>query len=354
MVAPRLSLSALQVDEFFQKDGFGLISYGRTIVSPEDSLSLALHSGLLTLNPPICPCGAPKCLRVKATTAHNDHQGLHWVCVRDARVPGANPVAVLGRCRLQTSIVANTWFGGSKLGIGKILELTAHWFFETKVTGAAGQVGVSKECAIDWYQYCRQVCLTIVTNENICIGGAGLHVEIDETHLWTRKYHRGRALVHESLWVFGGICRETKEAFVTLVPDRSGATLWPIIRERIHQDSIILSDQARVYDNLHLARRGGYEHYQVNHSQNFVDPNDHNIHTNTVERHWGLLKKAVKGFGQDDDSLGLYLAEFVYRQRHLKVTTDRERRQLGLKLKIFLGHIAQVFPGPHREGLDIP
>src|SRR5207237_7144523 len=107
-------------------------------------------------------------------------------------------------------------------------------------TSAAGQSGVSKECAIDWYNKCREVMFMAVENEDICIGGPGFHVEIDETHLWRRKYGRGRALAHQDLWVFGGICRETKEAFVMLVPDRSGATLWPIIRRKVYPGSIIM------------------------------------------------------------------------------------------------------------------
>jgi hypothetical protein len=33
-------------------------------------------------------------------------------------------------------------------------------------------------------------------------------VETDETHLFTRKYHRGNVLASESIWVFGLIERE--------------------------------------------------------------------------------------------------------------------------------------------------
>jgi len=352
MAVPRLSISFANINAFLDVDAFGLIAFGRRLATPEDSLSFAFHTGLLTTDPPTCACGQVKSLRVKSKTADKDHQGLHWVCKRTKFGQRLNPVQNLARCRVETGILVNTWFGGSKIPILQVLELTLHWFFETPVTSAAGQVGVSKECAVDWYQYCRTVCLTIVTHDNICIGGPGFHVEIDETHLWTRKYHRGRALVNESKWVFGGICRETKEAFVQIVPQRTGQILWPIIMQRIHPGSIIMSDQARVYDNLHRASRGGYQHYQVNHSQNFVDPNDQNVHTNTVERHWGLLKKAVKGFGSDEH-IGLYLGEFVYRQRYLKVSTDRDRRTRGIQFRTFLGHISQVFPGPHREGLEI-
>jgi hypothetical protein len=37
----------------------------------------------------------------------------------------------------------------------------------------------------------------------IRLGGEGRTVEIDETNLFTRKYHRGNVLASENIWVFG-------------------------------------------------------------------------------------------------------------------------------------------------------
>jgi len=184
-----------------------------------------------------------------------------------------------------------------------VLELTLYWFFQVPVCDGASQIGVSKECAIDWYNYCREVCMTVYADQDICIGGPGFNVEMDESHLWRRKYHRGDLLVNEDQWVFGGICRETKETFIQIVPDRTGVTLWPIINQKVHPDTVIATGCARVYDNLHLPPRGNYVHYQVNHSENFVDPNDRNIQTNTIERQWGLLKKQSRDTGMTSISL---------------------------------------------------
>ena len=65
---------------------------------------------------------------------------------------------------------------------------------------------------------------------SIAIGGPNTTVEVDERILDRRKDHQGRNLPQQ--WVFGGICRETRECFMYTVPDRSAATLLPIIAHR--------------------------------------------------------------------------------------------------------------------------
>ena len=63
------------------------------------------------------------------------------------------------------------------------------------------------------------------------IGGPGKTVQIDESKVGNRKYHRGHRV--EGQWVFGGIEEDTRKCFLVPVEDRSEATLLPIIREWI-------------------------------------------------------------------------------------------------------------------------
>jgi hypothetical protein len=128
------------------------------------------------------------------------------------------------------------------------------------------------------------------------------------------------------------------------VPDRSGATLWPIIMARIHPGTTILHDSARVYMRLDLPARGGFNHGAVNHSINFVNPADRNIHTNTIERRWGLVKGKIRGF-VGDQNLDMYLSEYLYREQYMKASTDREKRRQGPNMRTFLNDAARVFPG---------
>ena len=59
----------------------------------------------------------------------------------------------------------------------------------------------------------------------------------------------------------------------------------------------------------------GFEHFRVNHSYNFLNPDDPSIHTQTVERMWGSAKWRNKRHrGTKRDFLKTYLAEFMVRQ----------------------------------------
>ncbi|KAI6650806.1 hypothetical protein LOD99_7857 [Oopsacas minuta] len=70
------------------------------------------------------------------------------------------------------------------------------------------------------------------------IGGSGKIVEIDESKFGKRKYNRGRLLTGQ--WVFGMVERDTDDIIMVTVPDRSTATLLPIIQRpsdsRTHPD----------------------------------------------------------------------------------------------------------------------
>lgn len=99
------------------------------------------------------------------------------------------------------------------------------------------------------------------------VGGENRTIEIDETLIGKRKYHRGK--MGKQQWVFGGIERETGQVFMVPVEKRDAATLVPIIQKWILPDSTIISDCWGAYNKLASL---GYKHVTVNHSKNFVDP----------------------------------------------------------------------------------
>ena len=136
-------------------------------------------------------------------------------------------------------------------------------------------------------------------------------VEIDESLFSRRKSNAGRQLPPQ--WVFGGICRETKQCFLFTVPDRSAATLLPLIQSHILPGTTILSDEWRAYSSI---TNLGYEHHTVNHTCNFVNPED-GTHTQNIESCWRNAKiRNKRHFGTHRRMLDSYMCEFMYRTRY--------------------------------------
>ena len=60
-------------------------------------------------------------------------------------------------------------------------------------------------------------------------------------HQSEEKNHAERILAQQ--WVLGGICRESREYFMEIVPDRSAATPLPIITRRVKAGTTIITDE---------------------------------------------------------------------------------------------------------------
>ena len=93
--------------------------------------------------------------------------------------------------------------------------------------------------------------------------------------------------------MFGGIERNDQEFrfFVEIVRDRTADTLLEVIRRRIRPGTWIMSDEWKSYRWLD---QNGYLHDTVNHSENFINPENPEVHTQTIESIWNSLKSKIK------------------------------------------------------------
>ena len=67
--------------------------------------------------------------------------------------------------------------------------------------------------------FCREVCEVAIAEKSQKLGGIGKRVQIDESKIGKRKYHRGHLV--EGQWVFGGIEEDSRKSFIVAVQDRS-------------------------------------------------------------------------------------------------------------------------------------
>jgi transposase-like protein len=150
-------------------------------------------------------------------------------------------------------------------------------------------------------------------------------IEVDETYIGgkcqpsSEKWKNKTAVV--SLVQRGGNVRSTVMERIT------GENLQEFVRDNVVVCSPVYTDEHAGYDGL----APKFAHDGVKHSQKEYVRGD--VHTNTVEGYFSLLKRGVIGtFHQvSRKHLPLYVAEFDHRYNHRK-TTDGERTVAALRL----------------------
>ena len=135
----------------------------------------------------------------------------------------------------------HTWLDGSHVPYRKVVLLIYCWSKEmTSIEFCKTELRLSSKTVVDWRNFLHEVCAAELLANPVVLGGPGRVVEVDESQFSRRKNHQGRMLPEQ--WMFGGICRRTRECFMFTVPDRSGPTLLPIIRQSIAPGTTIMSD----------------------------------------------------------------------------------------------------------------
>ncbi|GFW45406.1 DDE_Tnp_IS1595 domain-containing protein [Trichonephila clavipes] len=109
------------------------------------------------------------------------------------------------------SLRKNSWFSNSKLSMYDVLRVTKMWFGRCMNDYVVNELKLNKNTVIDWFMFCREVCMNAVVNESVKIGGVNVIVEIDESKFGKMKYGKGKPV--DGKWVFGGIERGTNRCF---------------------------------------------------------------------------------------------------------------------------------------------
>lgn len=216
-------------------------------------------------------------------------------------------------CRKEKTVRTGSFFEKSKLPLTEsmlFLHLWAKGYTEKLIRE---DFDFSGPTIVDWSRFCRELCVHYFETSSAIIGGPGSTVEIDETLAVKRKHERGRLL--RAGWLFGGIERRTDgqfRCFLRMVYDRSADHLTHWIRIHVAQGTHIMTDGWAAYANLsHM----GYTHSVVNHSENFVSPEDENTHTQTIEATWSSLKRFIRSHGGNKGNYYLeYICEYVFRR----------------------------------------
>ncbi|XP_052889554.1 uncharacterized protein LOC128297888 [Anopheles moucheti] len=250
----------------------------------------------------------PKCsgaMKLKKVTAGDR---VKWLCRRKA-------------CAATCSIRTASIFYDAKSSLATLTRLFYEWAAKSPVSRAMSETGLSRCAVLEWFRLLRDFLFDFEFDRTSRqIGGAGMTVEVDETKVVRRKYNIGRISSANKEWLVGGICRETGEIFLERVEARTQAVLHELIQRHVAPGTRILSDCWAGYNGLTGL---GYDHATVNHSYNFVDPLQGDVHTQRIENVWRWLKHFLKQKGTNiQGSLEGYFAEYMFRKEHENDSAD--------------------------------
>ena len=259
----------------------------------DEKAAFAFVEASLWPDGPTCPhCGNADAKRIGRLNGKTTRLGLHK-CYE---------------CKQPFTVRKGTIFEESHLPLHLWLQVI-HLFCASKKGISTRQIQRMLQCSMKtaWFLGHR-IRLAMDPGAAEPMGGAGKTVEADETELaksrktkrpadFRRSTHNPKVL---SLVERGGNIRS-----VTL--DHKG--VGKHLRAMVHADSRLVTDQAQ-----HYKFRGFAQHDAVDHSKYEWTRGD--VHTNTLEGFFSVLKRGLVGIYQhvDKHHLDRYLAEFDFRQ----------------------------------------
>ena len=109
--------------------------------------------------------------------------------------------------------------------------------------------------------------------------------------------------------------REGGYFILKTVEARDLRILSELLRQFIVENPTIMSDKWAAYLSYFSNNRDIFNHYSVNHSENFVNPNNLSIHNQTIEVFWSILKGCIRSKKLTQrEKLETYIAEFRWRK----------------------------------------
>jgi transposase-like protein len=232
----------------------------------------------------ICPtCGSTK---VKYQEKH-----ARWQC--STKHPKRQFTAKVG-----------TIFEDSPIGLDK--WLTAAWMITNCKNGNSSwelhrTLGVTQKTA--WFMGHR---IRLAMQDELTGGNLAGEVEVDETFIGgkARNMHkdRKRRVQAQGRNIGGkavvlGMLERGKKVRATVVPDRTKASIQPVIMGNVQPGAEIFSDE-----HGSMWKMDEYTHQIVNHLETYVNGN---VHTNGMENFWSLLKRGLGGTYISVDALPL-------------------------------------------------
>lgn len=182
------------------------------------------------------------------------------------------------------------------------------------------ETGVTYKTA--WRMF-KQIRSMLADESASPLGGRGKGVEVDETYMGgKRKSGTGRPMAGDKVKTpVVGIVERKGSIRALVADDVKGSTLLGMVKEYVLPKSTVFTDELNAYHGIEHMLTMGYTHQRINHSAKVYVVG--NIHTNTVEGFWSLVKNGVRGVYHSVGKgyLQSYLNEYSFRYNRRFDTT---------------------------------
>jgi transposase len=229
------------------------------------------------------------------------------------RVKG-RPVYACDECLTQISPMAGTIFEHSSTPL-RLWYYAMYLMASTRCGISAKQIqretGVTYKTAWRMFEQIR----SLLSETDMQLEGSA--VEIDEMYYGgTRKGGAGRPMRGDKKKtpVVGIVERDGKGRVIAkATSDVSGPTILGMTRQFVLPKSTIFTDEFVSYDGIKNIRGGGYRHHRIRHAARVYVRG--NVHTNTIEGFWSLVKRGIGGVYHQVSQkyLQSYLDEYTFR-----------------------------------------
>jgi len=258
----------------------------------------------------------------------NDTACLEWL--KEQRYPGGvAPCEKCGVDRKHYRVTGRPAYACDHCG--SMISPMAGTIFEKSSTSLrlwfyAMYLMSSTRCGISAKQIQRETGVTYKTawrmfkqirtlmSEDISLEGEA--VEMDETYhggaLKNKHLSKLKERPYKDKQPIFGMVERGGRVVARVTPDAKSKTVLPIVAERVLPESIIFTDDYPIYDGV-VGMGHGYTHNRINHSAKVYVMGD--VHTNTIEGFWSLLKRGIGGVYHQVSAkyLQTYCDEYAYR-----------------------------------------
>jgi len=224
------------------------------------------------------------------------------------RIKG-RPVYACNLCLTQISPMAGTIFEHSSTSL-RLWYYAMYLMASTRCGISAKQIqretGVTYKTA--WRMF-RQI-RSLLGSDDKLEGSAT--VEIDEMYVGGRT-KRLHAMEKPKTPVVGAVERKGGRVIARVAADTKKTTLHGFIKEYVLPGSVLFTDDYPAYDGIEGTN---YRHYRVRHSGRvYVTGSRGQIHTQTIEGFWSLVKRGIGGVYHSVSTkyLQTYLDEYCFR-----------------------------------------